>query len=172
MKGIGGRRLILALVVAACAAQGGWAQNPGPVEKTAPGKGAAQTPEEKALNVEAMNQLTRVDRENLQGYWAAVNSRTKEHWLLPALARPPQSTPGVVEIECWVHTDGRVTNMVLVQPSGKVPLDRAAWAAITGSAPYEAFPYGIGVDRVKVRFTFLYNGGDQVLNGGGKKPNG
>jgi TonB family protein len=102
-----------------------------------------------------------VDRENLASYRAAVESRTKEQWLkvLPAQARPPQSTPGEVKIICWVHTDGRVTNMTLEQASGKVALDRAAWAAITGSAPYDAFPYGIAVDQVRMRFTFMYNGG-------------
>jgi TonB family protein len=113
------------------------------------------------LAVEVVNHIPPVDRDNLKGYWPAVEGRTKAQWMhaLPALAKPPQLAGGEVRITCWVHTDGRVTNMTVEQPSGKPALDRAAFAAITGSAPYDSFPYGIAVDQVKVRFTFVYNGG-------------
>jgi TonB family protein len=134
------------------------------VNAQAPAKGTPApglTPAPEALSVEFANRIPPVDQENLQSYRTALESRTKERWLqaLPALAKPPQSTPGIVTITCWVHTDGRVTGMAIEKPSGKAALDRAASGAITGSSPYDAFPYGIAVDEVRMRFTFTYNGG-------------
>jgi len=162
MKRIEGGVLVLALTLAAGAA----GQNAGSPAKGAPGPNAA--PDAGSLTVEFANQIPPVDRQNLQSYRAGVESRTKGEWLrrLPAIAKPPQSPQGAVGITCWVHTDGRVTGMMLEQPSGKVVLDRAAWAAIVSSSPYDAFPYGIAVDQVKMRFTFTYNGG----TGNGETP--
>ena len=151
--------LALALVAIAIGAPLAGAQNPSAPAKAGPS--ASAPAEQETLTVEVVKSLTPVDRSNLKAYWTGVENRTHSRWIqvLPALAMPPQSTPGLVKIDCWVHTDGRVTGMTLEHPSGKAPLDRAAWAAITGSAPYDAYPYGISVEQVKVRFTFVYNGG-------------
>jgi TonB family protein len=69
----------------------------------------------------------------------------------------------MVKVECWLHTDGRASNIVLSQPSGNGALDHAAMSALAGAAsgasPFDSFPYGLSVDRVKVRFTFIYNHG-------------
>jgi TonB family protein len=124
-----------------------WVATASAQQATPPAKGTA--------SADFANQIPAVDRANLQDYKATLESRTKQRWLH---AKPPVSTPGLVKITCWVHTDGSVTGMTLEGPSGKVALDRAAWAAITGSAPYDAFPYGIAVDEVRMRFTFSYNG--------------
>jgi TonB family protein len=151
--------LALAFLAMAIGAPLGKAQNPLTPAKRAPSAGAPS--DQETLAVEVVSNLSAVDKSNLKLYWAGVESRTHSRWIqvLPALAKPPQSTPGVVKIDCLVHTDGRVTGMTLEQASGKVALDRAGWAAITGSAPYDAYPYGISVEQVKVRFTFVYNGG-------------
>ena len=155
--------LVLGLVLMAGGVMRGRAQNP-------PAKGAQSTdaaPEPATLTVEVINRIPPMDRANLKAYWTAVEAHTKGRWIegLPAAAKPPLSTPGEVKIDCWVHTDGRVTNMVLEEPSGNVTLDRAAWAAITGSVPYDSFPYGIAVAQVRVRFTFVYNGGAPAGSG-------
>jgi len=177
MKRMQGEILAMAFLAMAIGAPLGRAQNPPAPAKGAPSAGAAA--DEETITVEIVTSLSPVDRSNLKGYWTGVESRTHSRWIqvLPALAKPPQSTPGLVKIDCWVHTDGRVTGMTLEQASGKVALDRAAWAAITGSAPYDAYPYGIGVEQVKVRFTFVYNGGNggaatsQTPIGAPKRPN-
>lgn len=138
----------------------GWAQpQAAPVAKGAPAQTSEDNPN--TVEVEPVGHLFGEDQSNLKDYWATVEGRTKKSWMtvFPALAKPPRAQGGLVRIECVLHTDGRVTNMVLTQPSGKVQLDRAAWAAITRSSPFDAFPYGISVDRVQVRFTFSYNGG-------------
>lgn len=135
-----------------------WAATGSAQKSTAPAKeapAADSTSGAELVSVDFANQIPEVDRANLQDYKATLESRTNQRWLH---VKPPAATPGQVKITCWVHTDGRVTGMTLQQPSGKVALDRAAWATITGSAPYDAFPYGIAVDEVKVRFTFNYNG--------------
>ena len=97
----------------------------------------------------AVNSVPREDRENLKGYWTDVETRTKQRWIqiLPALAKPPQSVSGTVTIVCWVHTDGRVTDLTLETKSGTAQLDRAALAAITSSMPFNAYPYGIAWSR-------------------------
>jgi TonB family protein len=145
---------------------GGQTQTPATDKKT-------PAPEANTVSVALAGSVPLEDRKNLKDYWAALENRTKQQWLvvLPVEARPPVSRPGTVVIEAMVHTDGRVTNMALKEPSGRPPLDRAAWAAITRSAPYQAFPYGIAVDEAKVRFTFVYNQGAATPVGGpGAKP--
>jgi len=128
---------------------------------TQPPAAAKPAGDPETLAVEVANQIPPVDHDNLKAYWPVVEDRTKAQWMhgLPALAKPPQLTAGEVRITCWVHTDGRVTNLAVEQSSGKAALDRAALAAITATSPYDAFPYGIAVEQVKVRFTFVYNGG-------------
>jgi TonB family protein len=134
-----------------------------------PGPAANPASEPEMISVALLNRIPDVDRGNLREYWPVVEGRTKELWMqrLPRQAKPPLSDAGEVKIICWLHTDGRVTSMMLEQPSGNVALDRAAWAAITGSVPYDAFPYGISVNQVRVRFTFTYNqeSGGSPVNG-------
>jgi TonB family protein len=169
------RVAVLVLVIMAGAAWIASAQSAAPLGA----KGGGQTqapaadkkapaPEPNTVSVDLAGTVPPEDRKNLKDYWPALESRTKQQWLavLPAEARPPVSRPGTVVIEGVVHTDGRVTGMALKQPSGRPALDRAAWAAITRSMPYEAFPYGIAVDEVKVRFTFVYNQGNVAPVGG------
>jgi len=161
MKRMRGGMLVLGLLLAVGGVQVAGAQKAPPTPPKGPANTAPAPDTAETLGVEFVNHVPSEDRENLKGYLTGLASRTRDRWMavLPAASRPPLSTPGEVKIVCWVHTDGRVTNMAIEQASGKVALDRAAWAAITGSAPYGAFPYGIAVDQVKVRFTFDYNGG-------------
>lgn len=165
MKTMRGGGLVLAVAVIAGAVLLGQGQSSGPAAKGAPNASTAPdantAPDAETLAVAVVNSVPRVDRENLKGYWTDVETRTKQRWIqiLPALAKPPQSVSGTVTIVCWVHTDGRVTDLTLETKSGKAQLDRAALAAITSSMPFNAYPYGISVEQVKVRFTFAYNGG-------------
>jgi TonB family protein len=128
---------------------------------TQPAPAPGAVPEAAALTVDVVSRIPSVDRENLKNYWTGVESRTKERWMqgLPADAKPPESAAGQVKITAIVHTDGRVTNVAVESSAGKASLDRAARLAIMNTAPFDAFPYGIATDAVKVRFTFVYNGG-------------
>jgi TonB family protein len=128
---------------------------------------AAQAPE--SVSVQLLIRVWPADRAGLKQYLSVVKKQTMDQWMtmLPAEANPPESTPGVVTIEGWVHTDGRVANMAITQKSGSAALDGAALAAVR-SATYDSFPYGLSVDRVKVSFTFNYNHG--VAAGPGSTP--
>ncbi|HEX4310012.1 MAG TPA: TonB family protein [Acidobacteriaceae bacterium] len=166
MKRVNGGVLVMALMVLGFQAGMAEGSSAGQAQKSKalpmqPPAADKPAGDPETLVVEVVNHVPPVDRDNLKGYWPAVEDRTKAQWMhgLPAVAKPPQSVGGEVRVTCWVHTDGRVTNMAVEQTSGKSALDRAALAAISGSAPYDSFPYGIAVDQVKVRFTFVYNGG-------------
>lgn len=153
---------MLTILAALGAAQAGWSQRQ--ITPGNPPAAQAPKPDQNSITVDVVEKLFSEDQSNLQAYWPAMEQRAKETWLslMPAIAQPPQSAAGTVSILCVVHTDGSVSNMTLDQKSGKPALDRAAWAAITRSAPFDAFPSGISIDRVRVRFTFSYNGGIPV----------
>ncbi|MGA8531457.1 MAG: energy transducer TonB [Acidobacteriaceae bacterium] len=158
MKLLCGKALVLGITLALGASPVGWSQQKAPADKSAP-----QTPDtdQNSITVDVVGHLFSEDQANLRDYWAALEKRTNDTWtaLMPASVQPPQSVAGTVRILCVVHTDGSVSGMTFEQRSGKAPLDRAAWAAIQRSVPYDAFPSGISTDRAKVRFTFSYNGG-------------
>jgi TonB family protein len=162
MKLAYGKALVMGAAMVLAAAPLGWSQQNAPAASPP----AAQAPESppSSLAVDVVGKLFSEDQSNLQAYFPALEKRTQDNWLgaMPAEAQPPISAAATVKILCVVHTDGSVTNMVLEQRSGKAPLDRAALAAIRRSAPFDAFPSGISTDRVKLRFTFLYNGGTVV----------
>lgn len=158
MKLLCGKALVLGITMVLGAAPIAWSQQDAPADKSAP---QAPQSDQNSITVDVVGHLFSEDQTNLQDYWPALEKRTNDRWtsLMPAQAQPPQSVAATVRILCVVHTDGTVSNMSLEQRSGKPALDRAAWAAIAGSAPYDSFPSGISADKVKVRFTFLYNGG-------------
>ena len=140
------------------------AQDKGAPTATPPAAKPA-APEPDTVSVQILSKLWPADRDGFRSYLPVVRKRTKDQWmtLMPADTNPPASAQGTVQIECWLHTDGRVTNVVLAQTSGNKAMDRAALASILGRSeraiPYDSFPYGLSVDRVKVRFTFVYNNG-------------
>jgi TonB family protein len=162
-----GKALALGVALLLGAGHTAWSQQGGAPASPPPDKKAAPVPEsdQNSITLDVVGHLFSEDQSNLKDYWPALEKRTKDTWLgvMPAVAQPPQSMGGTVRILCVVHTDGSITDMTLEQRSGKAALDRAAWAAIRRSAPYDAFPSGISTDKVRVRFTFLYNGGTPAV---------
>jgi TonB family protein len=84
---------------------------------------------------------------------------TKRAWypIIPESARPPLDKQGRVLVRFKILPDGTVTDMRLESPSGDVSLDRAAWAGITGAAPYAPLPKAFKGPFLELRFYFLYN---------------
>jgi TonB family protein len=74
-----------------------------------------------------------------------------------AIPESAQMKHGNLIIEFAITKDGRVAGMKLVATSGDVPLDRAAWAGITGSDPFPALPSNFGGEYLALRFRFFYN---------------
>ena len=151
---------VLALMLVVGTAPWAIAQNSGSANSGTAEPGAPQekpAPDPETITVQVVNRIPQVDRSNLKSYWTDVEGRTKDRWMQSKAAA---SASGEVKLVGWMHTDGRVTGLAMEQSSGNAALDRAARAAVTGSVPYDAFPYGISVNQVRVRFTFTSNEGD------------
>ncbi len=84
---------------------------------------------------------------------------TEHAWwpIIPESARPPFNKQAKVMIRFKIYPDGSVHDMVLEGPSGDVALDRAAWAGITGGAPFPPIPKVFKGPFLELRFYFLYN---------------
>ena len=84
---------------------------------------------------------------------------TERAWwpIIPESARPPLDKQGKVMIRFKIYPDGSVRDMILEGPSGDVALDRAAWAGITGAAPFPPVPKAFKGPFLELRFYFLYN---------------
>lgn len=155
VRGIRTTALLAALAIALVSTQVGRAQN-GPAP---PGDDAEWSePGPQSVAVEPMGEMPAADRAGMDGYMRILVRTTKEHWIkvLPQSARLPLAKQGIVTIEFVLPADGRPANMTLLRSSGDVALDRAAWAAITGSS-YAPFPAGVSMPQVKLRVHFNYN---------------
>jgi TonB family protein len=82
-----------------------------------------------------------------------------------AIPESGQRKKGKVEIEFAITRDGKVRGMKLVFPSGDTPLDRAAWAGITGSDPFPHLPAEFQGQYLALRFRFFYNPDKTDLEG-------
>jgi len=89
-------------------------------------------------------------------YLQRVLHDVKQNWY-NAIPESAQMKHGNLIIEFAITKDGRVAGMKLVATSGDIPLDRAAWAGITGSDPFPALPSDFGGHYLALRFRFYYN---------------
>lgn len=97
---------------------------------------------------------------NFQPWLERVIAATYRSWLpiIPMSARPPLNDQGKVTIKFDVFPDGSIRphSMSLMSASGKTPLDRAAWAGITG-ATYPPLPAEFKGKSLTLAFGFYYN---------------
>jgi TonB family protein len=89
-------------------------------------------------------------------YLKRVLQDVKQNWY-NAIPESAQMKKGKLSIEFAITKDGKVAGMKLVASSGDVPLDRAAWAGITASDPFQPLPSEFGGQYLALRFTFFYN---------------
>ena len=89
-------------------------------------------------------------------YLQRVLHDVKQNWY-DAIPESAAMKHGNLIIEFAITKDGKVAGMKLVASSGDVPLDRAAWAGITGSDPFPALPSEFGGQYLALRFRFYYN---------------
>ena len=120
--------------------------------------GAGMTPDHPGINsgVEVLSDTMGWD---YGPYVQRVVWDTEHAWwpIIPESARPPLDKQGKVMIRFKIFPDGSVKDMVLEGPSGDVALDRAAWAGITGAAPFPPIPRVFKGPFLELRFYFLYN---------------
>jgi TonB family protein len=89
-------------------------------------------------------------------YLQRVLHDVRQNWY-NAIPQSAEMKHGNLIIEFAITKDGKVAGMKLVATSGDVPLDRAAWAGITGSDPFPALPAEFGGPYLALRFRFFYN---------------
>jgi TonB family protein len=77
--------------------------------------------------------------------------------LLPDEARPPQSKQGRVVIDFFILKDGTVAGMKVVDSSGDITLDRAAYGSIKNSVPFKPLPTQFTGHYLGLRLHFYYN---------------
>jgi TonB family protein len=89
-------------------------------------------------------------------YLQRVLHDVKQNWY-NAIPESAQFKHGNLIIEFAITKDGKVAGMKVVASSGDSPLDRAAWAGITGSDPFPPLPSEFGGEYLALRFRFYYN---------------
>jgi TonB family protein len=89
-------------------------------------------------------------------YLQRVLHDVRQNWY-NAIPVSAEMKKGKLAIEFAIMKDGTVAGMRLVTSSGDVPLDRAAWAGITGSDPFPPLPNEYGGQYLALRFRFYYN---------------
>jgi TonB family protein len=89
-------------------------------------------------------------------YLQRVLHDVRQNWYI-AIPPSAEMKHGNLVIEFAITKDGKVAGMKLVQPSGDVPLDRAAWAGIVASNPFPPLPTEFGGQYLALRFRFFYN---------------
>ena len=89
-------------------------------------------------------------------YLSRILHDIRENWIR---AIPPSAEfkKGKVTLQFAILKDGRVTGIQLFESSGDPPLDRAAWAGITGSDPLPALPPDFGGTYFGLRLRFCLN---------------
>jgi len=104
-------------------------------------------------NLEVLSDTMGVD---FGPYLQRVLHDVKQNWYA-AIPESAQMKHGNLIIEFAITKDGRVAGMKLAAGSGDTPLDRAAWAGITGSDPFPPLPTEFGGQYLALRFRFFYN---------------
>jgi TonB family protein len=87
-------------------------------------------------------------RYRIQRYWEAE---------IPPVALSPLKKSGTVTIEFAITRDGTVKGMKLINSSGSVAMDQAAWHGITEAVPLPILPLEFKDDYLQLRCNFYYN---------------
>jgi len=92
-------------------------------------------------------------------YLARILEDVRRNWynLIPEEARSPLFKQGKLAIQFVIDKNGNVEGMKLVDPSGDIALDRAAWGGITASNPFPPLPKEFNGPYLALRFRFYYN---------------
>jgi TonB family protein len=118
------------------------------------GPAQAQTPNRDAIEI--VSDTLGVD---FAPYLSRLHVQVYNNWfaVMPETAKAPWRTKGTVVIEFTIMKDGTVTGLRILQGSGNVALDRAAYAAISASNPMPQLPTGFKADFLTMRAHFFYN---------------
>ena len=96
---------------------------------------------------------------NMKPYLKEIAGIVRSRWyfVMPNVVRAPKLEQGHVAIDFRVMKDGQIKDVKYHENSEDPKLDRAAYAAITGSGPLPALPSEFQCEFIKLRFHFFYN---------------
>jgi TonB family protein len=89
-------------------------------------------------------------------YFTRILQDVKKNWY-SLIQESDQMKSGKLAIEFAITKERKIAGMKLVDSSGDVSLDRAAWGGITASNPFPPLPSDFGGQYVALRFRFSYN---------------
>jgi TonB family protein len=89
-------------------------------------------------------------------YLARILQDVKKNWYR-LIQESDQMKKGKLAIELAITKEGKIAGMRLIDSSGTVSLDRAAWGGITASNPFPPLPSNFGGQYLALRFRFSYN---------------
>jgi len=81
-------------------------------------------------------------------------AQVKRNWFIPYAA---MSMRGHVVLQFYVHRDGSITDLTVVQPSSVEAFTNAAYNAMASSNPTQPLPPEYPADKVLFTVTFYYN---------------
>ena len=92
-------------------------------------------------------------------YMQRLRRTIQVHWdpLVPKVARPPVNKSGTVKIELFIMRDGQVKGIKIVESSGDLRLDQAAWRGVVDAVPLPRLPNEFKGDSLRIRCNFFYN---------------
>ena len=89
-------------------------------------------------------------------YVAKILQDVRKNWYR-LIKESDRMKKGKLAIEFAITKDGKVAEIKLIDSSGDVSLDRAAWGSITASNPFSPLPSEFGGQYLALRFGFLYD---------------
>jgi len=104
----------------------------------------------------ALEILSSTQGVDLTAYLQKLSTTIRNTWSL-SVSPAARVRTGAVTIEFVVFPDGKLGAMKLVSSSEDDLLDRIAWNAIKGAAPFPALPKAYSQPNLKLRYRFLYN---------------
>jgi len=89
-------------------------------------------------------------------YFQRIKQQIERVWTYPEQAAR-HGVNGKLSLRFRIARDGRLLEVLLVDPSGSNLLDDAAVKAVKGAAPYYPFPVTIERDSLSILATFIYS---------------
>ncbi|OGS37553.1 MAG: hypothetical protein A2293_11445 [Elusimicrobia bacterium RIFOXYB2_FULL_49_7] len=117
---------------------------------TLPGKSASTETEKTAPTESSQDSLARLKAAYVKANYTRIRDQVYEALTYPEAARE-KGMEGSLLLSFWVHCDGRVDNIRLLESSGYKTLDEIALEAVRLSAPYPLSP-----KKVEIRLPVVF----------------
>src|SRR6202521_3497663 len=129
---------------------------PGEAIQQATREAAARCGSTTRRQMDGLEILSDTEGVDFGSYLENVKQNVKKNWV-SLIKESDRMKKGNLAIEFAITKDGKVGGMKVLDSSGDVALDRAAWGGITASNPFPPLPSEFGGQYLALRFRFSYN---------------